>query len=66
MLDEAVFDGIALRHRGVAEGRLKNNMSWADPGQLTINVMHELLQWFLDRPSLHWFDRLETLGHSQS
>ena len=42
----AVFDVIDIRTgkivwRGVAEGRLKNNMSKADREQLTITVVHE-------------------------
>ena len=32
--------------RGVAEGRLKNNMTKADREQLTITVVHELLKQF--------------------
>ena len=52
MLDgKAVFDVIDIRTgkivwRGVAEGRLKNNMSKADREQLTITVVHELLKQF--------------------
>ena len=47
----AVFDVIDIRTgkivwRGVAEGRLKNNMSKADREQLTITVVHELLKQF--------------------
>lgn len=47
----AVFDVIDIRTgkivwRGVAEGRLKNNMSKADREQLTITVVHELLEQF--------------------
>ena len=32
--------------RGVAEGRLKSNMTKADREQLTITVVHELLKQF--------------------
>jgi hypothetical protein len=47
----AVFDVIDIRSgkivwRGVAEGRLKNKMSKADKEQLTITVVHELLNQF--------------------
>jgi len=47
----AVFDVIDIKTgkivwRGVAEGRLKNNMSKADREQLTITVVHELLKQF--------------------
>ena len=47
----AMFDVIDIKTgrivwRGVAEGRLKNNMSKADREQLTITVVHELLQQF--------------------
>ena len=47
----AVFDVIDIGTgkivwRGVAEGRLKNNMSNADREQLTITVVHELLKQF--------------------
>ena len=49
----AVFDVIDIRTgkivwRGVAEGRLNNNMSKADREQLTITVVHELLKQFPD------------------
>ena len=45
----AMFDVIDIKTgrivwRGVAEGRLKNNMSKADREQLTITVVHELLK----------------------
>jgi hypothetical protein len=47
----AMFDVIDIKTgrivwRGVAEGRLKNNMSKADREQLTITVVHELLTQF--------------------
>ena len=47
----AMFDVIDIQTgrivwRGVAEGRLKNNMSKADREQLTITVVHELLKQF--------------------
>ena len=47
----AMFDVIDIKTgrivwRGVAEGRLKNNMSKADREQLTITVVHELLKQF--------------------
>jgi hypothetical protein len=47
----AMFDVIDIKTgrivwRGVAEGRLKNNMSKADREQLTITVVHELLKKF--------------------
>ena len=47
----AMFDVIDIKTgrivwRGVAEGRLKNNMSNADREQLTITVVHELLKQF--------------------
>ena len=47
----AVFDVIDISTgkivwRGVAEGRLKNNMSKTDREQLTITVVHELLKQF--------------------
>ena len=47
----AVFDVIDINTgkivwRGVAEGRLKNNMSKAEREQLTITVIHELLKQF--------------------
>jgi len=47
----AVFDVIDIRSgkivwRSVAEGRLKNKMSKADKEQLTITVVHELLNQF--------------------
>lgn len=47
----AVFDVIDIGTgkivwRGVAEGRLKNNMSKTDREQLTITVVHELLKQF--------------------
>lgn len=47
----AVFDVIDINTgkivwRGVAEGRLKNNMSKTDREQLTITVVHELLKQF--------------------
>ena len=43
-----MFDVIDIKtgrivRRGVAEERLKNNMSKADREQLTITVVHELL-----------------------
>ena len=47
----AMFDVIDIKTgrivwRGVAEGRLKNNMTKADREQLTITVVHELLKQF--------------------
>ena len=47
----AMFDVIDIKTgrivwRGVAEGRLKNNMTKADREQLTITVIHELLKQF--------------------
>ena len=47
----AMFDVIDIKTgrivwRGVAEGRLKNNMTKADREQLTITVVHELLEKF--------------------
>ena len=47
----AMFDVIDIKTgrivwRGVAEGRLNNNMSKADREQLTITVVHELLKQF--------------------
>ena len=47
----AMFDVIDIKTgrivwRGVAEGRLKNNMSKAEREQLTITVVHELLKKF--------------------
>ena len=47
----AMFDVIDIKTgrivwRGVAEGRLKNNMSKADRERLTITVVHELLKKF--------------------
>ena len=47
----AMFDVIDIKTgrivwRGVAEGRLKNNMTKADREQLTITVDHELLKQF--------------------
>jgi hypothetical protein len=47
----AMFDVIDIKTgrivwRGVAEGRLKNNMSKAEREQLTITVVHELLKQF--------------------
>ena len=47
----AMFDVIDIKTgrivwRGVAEGRLKNNMSKSDREQLTITVVHELLKQF--------------------
>jgi hypothetical protein len=47
----AMFDVIDIKTgriiwRGVAEGRLKSNMSKADREQLTITVVHELLKQF--------------------
>ena len=50
----AMFDVIDIKTgrivwRGVAEGRLKNNMSKADREQLTITVVHELLEQFPPR-----------------
>ena len=50
----AMFDVIDIKTgriiwRGVAEGRLKNNMSRADRKQLTITVVHELLEQFPPR-----------------
>ena len=50
----AMFDVIDIKTgrivwRGVTEGRLKNNMSKADREQLTITVVHELLEQFPPR-----------------
>ena len=47
----AVFDVIDVRTnkivwRGVAEGRLKNKMSYADKQELRVTVLHELLSAF--------------------
>ena len=47
----AVFDVIDIRTnkivwRGVAEGRLKNKMSYADKQELRVTVLHELLSAF--------------------
>jgi hypothetical protein len=47
----AVFDVIDIRTnkivwRGVAEGRLKNKMSFADKQELRVTVLHELLSAF--------------------
>ena len=47
----AMFDVIDIKTgrivwRGVAEGRLKNNMTKADREKLTITVVHELLEKF--------------------